>query len=128
MEERIEPGIGMVKVSDEVVGIIAGLATMEVEGISGMSGGIADGFAKLLTGSQLTKGVKIEVGEKEVAIDAYVIVTYGVNIPEVAWKVQENVKQAVEKMTGLMVAEVNVFIQGVCVKNQEDEGVNKEVS
>lgn len=121
MEERIDQGIGVIKVSDEVVGTIAGIATTEVEGISGMSGGIGDGIAKLLIGSQMTKGVKVEVGEKEVVIDVSVIVDYGVNIPEVSWKVQESVKQTVEKMTGLAVVGVNVYVQGVYIKNKKPE-------
>lgn len=121
MEERIDQGIGTIKISDEVVGAIASLATTEVDGISGMSGGIGDGIVKLLTGSQLTKGVKVEVGEKEVVIDIFVVVDYGVNIPEVCWKAQENVKQIVEKMTGLAVVGVNVYVQGVYIKNKKQE-------
>jgi uncharacterized alkaline shock family protein YloU len=69
----------------------------------------------------MTKGVKVEVGEKEVVIDISVVVDYGVNIPEVSWKVQENVKKTVEKMTGLMVVEVNVYVQGVYIKEEKEE-------
>lgn len=121
MEEKIEQEIGIIKISDEVVGAIASLATTEVDGISGMSGGIGEGIVKLLTGSQLTKGVKVEVGEREVVIDVFVVVDYGVNIPEVCWKVQENVKQTVEKMTGLAVVGVNVYVQGVYIKDKKQE-------
>ena len=58
-------------------------------------------------------GVKVEVGEKEAAVDLYMIVDYGVQIPEVAWNVQENVKKSIETMTGLSVVEVNIYIQGI---------------
>ena len=104
---------GTIKIADEVVGVIAGLAATEVDGVAGMSGGIAGGITEILGRKNLLKGVKVEVGEKETAIDLYIIVDYGVRIPEVAWNVQENVKKAIENMTGLSVVEVNIHIQGV---------------
>jgi uncharacterized alkaline shock family protein YloU len=104
---------GSIKIADDVVGVIAGLAATEVEGVAGMSGGIVGGIAEILGRKNLSKGVKVEVGEKEAAVDLYMIVNYGVRIPEVAWNVQENVKKAIENMTGLSVVEVNIHIQGV---------------
>lgn len=104
---------GSIKIADEVVGIIAGLAATEVEGVAGMSGGIVGGIAEILGRKNLSKGVKVEVGEREAAVDLYIIVNYGVRIPEVAWNVQENVKKAIENMTGLRVIEVNIHVQGV---------------
>jgi len=104
---------GKVTFADEVVAIIAGLAATEVKGVAAMSGSMAGGIAEKLGRKNLTKGVKVEVGEKEAAIDLYIIVDYGVRIPEVAWNIQENVKKAVETMTGLSVVEVNVHVQGV---------------
>ena len=105
--------IGEVKVADEVVAIIAGLAATEVEGVAGMSGGIAGGIAEILGRKNFSKGVKVEVGEKEAAIDLYIIVKYGVRIPDIALNVQEAVKAAIENMTGLSTVEVNVHVQGV---------------
>ena len=104
--------LGAVRIADEVVSIIAGLAATEVDGIAGMSGGIVGGIAELLGRKNFAKGVKVEVGEKEAAVDLY-IVKYGVRIPDVALAVQENVKQAIETMTGLAVVEVNIHVQGV---------------
>jgi len=104
---------GSIKIADDVVGIIAGLAATEVEGVAGMSGGIVGGIAEILGRKNLSKGVKVQVGEKEAKVDLYIIVNYGVRIPEVAWNVQENVKKAIENMTGLSVVEVNIHIQGV---------------
>ena len=92
--------LGAVRIADEVVSIIAGLAATEVKGIEGMSGGIAGGIAEILGKKNFAKGVKVEVGETEAAVDLYIIVKYGVRIPEVALAVQENVKQAIETMTG----------------------------
>ena len=105
--------MGDIKISEEVVAIIASIATMEVEGVAGMSGGIAGGIAEILGRKNLSKGVKVEVGEKEAAIDVYVIIEYGSRIPEVSWNVQEKVKKQVETMTGLNVIEVNIHIQGI---------------
>ena len=104
---------GSIKIADDVVGVIAGLAATEVEGVAGMSGGIVGGIAEILGRKNLSKGVKVEVGEKEATVDLYMIVNYGVRIPEVAWNVQENVKKAIENMTGLSVVEINIHIQGV---------------
>lgn len=105
--------LGTIRIADEVVSIIAGLAATEVDGIAGMSGGLVGGIAEMLGRKNFAKGVKVEVGEKEAAADLYVIVKYGVRIPDVALAVQENVKQAIETMTGLSVVEVNVHVQGV---------------
>jgi uncharacterized alkaline shock family protein YloU len=119
--EKQENDVGTVRIANEVVGIIAGLAATEVEGVAGMSGGIAGGIAEMLGKKNLSKGVKVEVGEKEAAIDLYMIMEYGVKIPDVAWDVQGNVRQAIEDMTGLQVIEVNVHVQGVNFKEEEDE-------
>ncbi len=108
-------------VADEVVGIIAGLAATEVKGVAGMSGGIAGGISEMLGRKNLSKGVKVEVGEKEAAIDLYIIVEYGAKIPEVAWEIQENVKNAVQTMTGLNVVEVNIHVQGVHIEKEVKE-------
>lgn len=110
---------GSVRIANEVVSIIAGLAAMEVDGVAGMSGGVVDGFAELLKKKNLAKGVKVEVGEKQAAIDLFVIIEYGAKIPDTAYLIQENVKRAVESMTGLDVVEVNVHVQGVEFKQEE---------
>lgn len=111
--------LGSVKIAGEVVSVIAGLAAMEVQGVAGMSSGITGDIAELLGRRNLAKGVKVEVGEREAAVDLYLIVEYGVRIPEVAWKVQQNVKQAIESMTGREVVEVNVHVQGVNFPSEE---------
>lgn len=112
---------GQVKISDEVVGIIAGLAATDIKGVAGMSGGIAGGISEMLGRKSLSKGVKVEVGEKETSIDLYIIVEYGAKIPEVSWEIQESVKNAVETMTGLDVLEVNIHVQGVRIEKELDE-------
>ncbi len=116
-------GMGNVKISEEVVAIIAGMAATDVPGVAGMSGGIAGGIAEMLGKKNLSKGVKVEVGEKEAAIDLYIIVEYGCRIPDVAWEIQDRVRKAVTDMTGLNVVEVNIHIQGV---NIDREHAKKE--
>ncbi|MDF2939179.1 MAG: Asp23/Gls24 family envelope stress response protein [Paenibacillaceae bacterium] len=111
--------MGNIQIAPEVIEIIAGLATIEVEGVAGMSGGFASGVAELLGRKNLSKGVKVEVGQKEAAIDVSIIIEYGQRIPAVASDIQRNVKQAIESMTGLDVIEVNVHIHGVQFKTPE---------
>ena len=111
--------LGNIQIAPEVIEVIAGLATTEVEGVAGMSGGFASGMAELLGRKNLSKGVKVEVGQKEAAIDVSIFVEYGYRIPEVAGNIQKNVKQAIESMTGLNVVEVNVHVHGVHFKTAE---------
>lgn len=112
-------GYGSIRIADEVVGVIAGLAATEISGVAGMSGGLAGGIAEILGRKNLSKGVKVEVGEKEAAVDLFIIVEYGVRIPDIAVKIQDNVKRAIESMTGLDVVEVNIHVQGVAFQKDE---------
>jgi len=120
--------LGNVKITEEVVAIIAGIAATEVNGVAGMSGGLAGGIAEMLGRKNLSKGVKVEVGEKEAAIDLYIIVEYGCRIPDVSWEIQEKVKRAVENMTGLSVIEVNIHIQGVNIDKEPKKESVEETS
>ncbi len=112
---------GQIKISDEVVAIIAGLAATEVTGVAGMSGGLAGGIAEMLGKKNLSKGVKVEVGDREAAVDLFIVVEYGTKIPDIAWQIQENVKKAIEAMTGLQVIEINVHVQGVNIEKENKE-------
>ncbi len=114
---------GSVKISNDVVAIIAGVAATEIPGVTGMSGGITGGITEMLGMKNLSKGVKVEMGEHDTAIDLFIIVDYGVNITEVGELVQQNVKASVESMTGLNVVEVNVSIQGVNIPKEETKDV-----
>lgn len=109
-------------ISEEVIGIIAGLAAAEVEGIAGMSLGFVDGINQILgNNKKYTKGVKIELEGKKVIVDLYVNVKYGVRIPDVAWSAQQSVKKAVENMTGLDVLSVNINVQGIIFEKNENK-------
>lgn len=111
-----------IKISDDVVAVIAGVAVSEVPGVSGMAGGFAGGISEVLSGKKnMSKGIKVEVGEKETKIDVNIIVEYGTRIPDVAFEIQNRVKKAVETMTGLTVLEVNVHVQGVSTEKTTGE-------
>nr|WP_285891126.1 Asp23/Gls24 family envelope stress response protein [Paenibacillus pasadenensis] len=111
----------MIRISDDVVATIAGLAALETSGIAAMSGGISEGLAKRLSGKNAQKGVTVEVGQLEAAIDLRVIVQYGIPIQEVCRQLQLNVREAVENMTGLNVVEVNVKVDGVIFREEAVE-------
>ena len=110
-----------IKIADDVVAVIAGVAVSEVPGVAEMAGGFAGGITEVLSGKKnLAKGIKVEVGEKDTKIDVNIIVEYGVRIPDVAFEIQNRVKKAVETMTGLNVVEVNVHVQGVNTEAKEE--------
>lgn len=109
-------------ISEDVIGIIAGLAAAEVEGVSGMTLGFVDGINQILgSNKKYSKGVKVEIDENEVVIDLFVIVKYGVKIPDVAFSIQNSVKSSVETMTGLKVRSVNINVQGVTFDKDKDD-------
>ncbi|WP_261303967.1 Asp23/Gls24 family envelope stress response protein [Paenibacillus andongensis] len=109
---------GVIRISDDVISIIAGLAAQDTPGIASMSGGISEGFTKRLSGKNAKKGVLVEVIESEAAIQLRVIINYGTNIQQVCRDLQENVREAVENMTGLRVMEVNVKVESLAVKKE----------
>ncbi|MGN1020183.1 MAG: Asp23/Gls24 family envelope stress response protein [Aristaeellaceae bacterium] len=105
--------------ANEVVAIIAGVAAGEVEGIAGMcniSGSI------LTKNRNITKGVKVEIGTEEASVDLYVIIEYGTPIQKAAQDAQENVRKAIESMTGLHVVRVDVHVQGVSFEKENSSG------
>lgn len=114
---------GEIKIADDVVGVIAGLAATEVEGVAGMSGGFTGDIAEILGRKNLSKGVKVAVENSTTKVDLHVIVEYGSKIPEVSWNIQESVKNAIETMTGLEVVEVNIHVQGVRIVKEEPKEV-----
>ena len=108
-----EKKIGEVRIANEVVAIIAGLAATEVDGVASMAGNITNGLVGKLGMKNLSKGVKVEVTEEHVSVDLSLNIRFGYNIPEVSKNVQERVRAAIENMTGLTVLDVNIRIAGV---------------
>ena len=119
---------GNVKISVDVVATIAGIAANEIEGVAGMCGSIAGGIAEFLGSKKSpTKGVKVEIQEDVATIDLFVIVDYGIRIPELAWEIQENVKNSVESMTGTEVLRVNVFVEGVSFEKKKKAPKSEDI-
>ena len=104
---------GTVNISEDVVAAIAALAVSEVEGVSGLSSSFTADLKEMLGRKNMSKGVELTMEEDMVRVEAFVIITYGYEIPAVAAAIQENVISAVEGMTGLKVAAVNVDIVGI---------------
>ena len=105
------------RISDEVISTIVEKTVMSIPGIYDINGGIIDGITNML-GSKRMKGIKVEITEKIISIDIYVIVEYGVKIPDIAWDIQDKVKKTIEDMTGMNVAAVNIHIQGINFKKK----------
>ena len=111
---------GKITFATDVIATIAALATAEVKGVTGMSGGMVEGITEMLGRKNLTKGVKVDVGTEEAAVDVSVIVQYGFRIQDVCKEIQTSVRNAVETMTGLRVVEVNVLVQSVNFDNVDE--------
>lgn len=114
-----DDNLGEVRIADEVVSIIAGLAATEVEGVSSMAGNITNELVSKLGMKNLSKGIKVEITENVVKADVALNIRFGYAIPEVSEKVQERVKSAIENMTGLEVSSVNVRIAGVDMEKRK---------
>jgi uncharacterized alkaline shock family protein YloU len=110
--------LGEVKIAEEVVAIVAGLAATEVDGVSSMAGNITNEIVSRLGMRNLSKGIEIEVENDEIKVSVAINIAYGYNIPDVSAKVQDKISSAIENMTGLHVAEVNVKIASVDMDNQ----------
>lgn len=115
--ERTE--LGKVQIAPEVLEVIAGMAASEVEGVAHMSGGFVGDIAERFGRKNAARGVRVEVGTREAAVDVSIIVKYGHRIPDVARNIQDSVRNAIESMTGLSVVEVNVHIIDVELKAEE---------
>ena len=109
--------VGEVKIADDVVATIAGLAATEVEGVYAMSGNLTNEIVGKLGMKNLSKGVKIELLEKSVSVELSITMKYGYSIPKTSKQVQDKVKTAIETMTGLTVSDVNIRIVGVDIEH-----------
>lgn len=121
---EISNEFGTIRIADEVVSTVAGLAAADVEGVASMSGGWSTDLVEKLGKKSYGKGIKVEVIDEETKIDIFIVVEFGYQIPDVAENVQKEVKIAVETMTGLSVTAVNVHIVGVSMKRMA--GDNEE--
>ncbi len=108
-----DENVGAIQIADDVVAMIASLATTEVDGVNAMAGTITNELMSKVGVKSLTKGVRVEVLEGNVTVDLAVTMEYGYNIPATCQKVQAKVKSAIENMTGLTCSDVNIRIAGV---------------
>ena len=116
-----EEKLGTLKISDDIIAVCAMNATTITKGVAGLSGVFSDNISKNIFGKDpLHKGIKVNQSDEGIIIDIYIIVEYGVKIPEVAWDIQENVKTEVEAMTEAVVKAVNIHVQGVHFTDEED--------
>ena len=121
MEEINEENSG-IKISNDVIAVIAGVAVSEIRGVASMQGGFAGGIGEVLSGKKnLAKGIKVEAEDGKVKIDVNIIVEYGTRIPDIAFEIQNRVKKSIESMTGLKVSEVNVHVQGVSLETDKNQ-------
>lgn len=116
---QADESLGEVKIADEVVAMIAGLAAMEVEGVASMVGNATRELISKLGMKSLSKGVKVDVLEGVVTVSLSLNLKYGYSIKDITTKVQEKVKAAIENMTGLEVADVNIRVAGVDVPEED---------
>ncbi len=120
-KSEVTTELGAIRIADEVVSTIAGLAAKDVEGVATMSGGWGSELVERLGKKSFGKGIKVEVNDDQTSIDIYIIIEFGYSIPKVAENVQKEVKMAVETMTGLNVVNVNVHVVAVQMKKNEAE-------
>ncbi|QED48578.1 Asp23/Gls24 family envelope stress response protein [Cytobacillus dafuensis] len=112
-------GLGKIEIAPEVIEVIAGIAASEVEGVAHMRGNFATGVVERLGKKNHGKGVKVELSEEGIKVDVYCSMTFGISIPSVAQKIQDNIRQALLNMTALDAQEVNIHVVGIVFENQK---------
>ena len=115
--EGTQNAYGSIKIAEEAVAGIVSLAAAEIKGVSSLSGNMTSGLTEILGKKNLSKGVKVEINDQEVLIALHIFVAYGVKIPQLALEIQNEVKDTVQKMTGLKVKEVNIYVEGISFEN-----------
>ncbi|MBS4176385.1 Asp23/Gls24 family envelope stress response protein [Lederbergia citrea] len=112
---------GKIEIAPEVIEVIAGIAASEVEGVAQMRGNFATGVVERLGKKNHGKGIRVELTDEGIKVDVYCLMNFGVSIPTVAQKVQDNIRQTLSNMTALEAEEVNIHIVGVAFENQKQE-------
>lgn len=116
--------LGEIKISEEVVLVVAGLAISEVAGVSVVNS-LTDSVVEKFVKKNYGKGIRVEMNDREVSVDVHVEVEYGVKIPDVAWELQETVKKNIETMTNLTVNTVNIFVEGIVIERETKPDVKE---
>jgi uncharacterized alkaline shock family protein YloU len=116
-----ENGLGKVEIAPEVIEVIAGFAASEVEGVAQMRGNFASGVVERLGKKNHGKGVKVDLSEDGITIDVYCVMMFGVSIPTVAQRIQDNTRQALYNMTALEINEINIHVVGIQFETKSQE-------
>jgi len=124
VDEKFE--FGQVKISDDIVITMAGIATSSVKGVWVARTGVIEGITNLFSKNNYSKGIKVEINENMVVLDIYINVEYGNNINEIARNVQSAVKKEIESMTDLSVSTVNINVLNIAL--EKDKEKDKEIS
>jgi len=132
--DRLQTEDGKISVAQNVVQKIAGVACREISGVHAMGTGSTRAFGAIReripgsSGPNVAQGVGVEVGETQAAVDLDIVVEYGVNVTDLGRSIQRNVKQSIERMTGLEVVEVNVSVDDVYLPQDDEEQAPSRVS
>ena len=114
-EEHGEDGteLGAIRVHNSVIAAIARLAALKVPGVVEMSGSFAEGLASMVSKASFDRGIKVDMEDQKINLDLHIVIAFGVRIPQVAWRIQNDVRKAIEDMTGKKIGQINVIVQGV---------------
>ena len=113
-EEYGEDGteLGAIRIHNSVIATIARLAALKVPGVVEMSGSFAEGLASMVSKASFDRGIKVDMEDQKINLDIHIVIAFGVRIPQVAWRIQNDVRKAIEDMTGKKVGQINVIVQG----------------
>lgn len=114
-------GLGKVEIAPEVIEVIASIAASEVEGVAQMRSNFATGVVEKFGKKMHNKGIKVDLSEEGIKVEVYCVMNFGVSIPQVAQQIQDNIRQTLINMTGLVTKEVNIHIVGVQFESAKQE-------
>ncbi|WAA10458.1 Asp23/Gls24 family envelope stress response protein [Fervidibacillus albus] len=124
--EMNEGGLGKIEIAPEVIEVIAGIAASEIDGVAMMRGNFTTGVAELLGKKTHGRGVRVDLSDNQIKIDVYCVLNFGVSIPKIAQKMQDNIYQALLNMTGLETDEINVHVVNMYIESSKKEAEKEE--
>ena len=127
-EEKNLGEMGNVKISEEVIGLLAEKAIKNIDGVIGLTSNVVESLVAMVSRKTGVKGVSADIKNENVSITLHTVIRFGVRIPEIAWQIQENVKTVVESMTGLTVDKVNVCVDGVQFPEEEQPAIEESAA
>lgn len=116
-----DTSLGTVEIAPEVIEIITGIAASEINGLSSMRGNFASGVVERFGKKSHGKGVKVDLTETGIMIDLYVVLDFGISIPQFAQELQTNIRQTIKSMTALEIAEINVHVVGIQMDSTDEK-------